>query len=72
MLIKCRLCGRLLPETEMGILNINLEDMVSEKPIGEEISLTVCYDCLPTLREWLKNGIKKAEEIALSDAVWKY
>ena len=61
--MKCELCGRRIPEDAMSVLTIKLEEIITEEEIGDALMLIVCYDCIPTLVEWLKNGIKKASTI---------
>ena len=61
--MKCELCGRRIPEDAMSVLTIKLEEIITEEEIGDALMLIVCYDCIPTLVEWLKNGIKKASAI---------
>ena len=61
--MKCELCRRRVLEEATGVLTIKLEELITEAEIGDELKLIVCYDCIPTLVEWLKNGIKKASTI---------
>jgi hypothetical protein len=63
MIIKCELCEHEVLEDAVGLLTIRLEDLITETEIGDELTVTVCYDCIPTLVEWLNNGIKKASTI---------
>jgi hypothetical protein len=61
--MKCELCGRRTLEDAVSVVTIKLEELVTEAEIGDALTLIVCYDCIPTLVEWLKNGIKKASTI---------
>ena len=60
--MKCELCGRQTLEDSMGILTIKLEELDTVTKIGDKLILAVCYDCIPTLVDQLKNGIIKAAE----------
>ena len=62
--MKCKLCGRQTLEDSMAILTIKLEELDTVTTIGDELMLVVCYDCIPTLVDQLKNGIIRAEQEA--------
>jgi hypothetical protein len=61
------MCGRRVPERDIAVLRINVEDLCTENEIGEELSLTICYDCAPKLAIAIKEGIVKAEKQVRSD-----
>ena len=65
--MKCELCGRRIPEDAMSVLTIKLEEIITEEEIGDALMLVVCYDCIPTLVDQLRNGIIKAEREALAE-----